>query len=177
MANLHKIIRLLPQLDLTELAELEQRVKLLKATGHAVASAAGTPLESDESLVLHCISELLQRLGLGYSTLALLQKSVTEKLQDGHSFRDKVPGLMLFLQRQHPRRTGQRALLAYGLELMYFDYLHGGGVISHKTLMANIHRIPLVLDNHFPGYARANLLHLIVDQRRHRQLTTPAAAE
>jgi hypothetical protein len=166
MSNLHKIIPLLPKLDLAELVELEQRVKLLKQTGHAVAAASGGELESDESFVLRAIAELLRGMGLGSVSLPLLQRTVAERLEDGHSFREKVPGLMGFLRQQHPSRVGQHALLSYALELLYHNMLHAGFSLSYRTLMANIHRVPMVLDSHFPGYAKLRLLGCIVDKQR-----------
>lgn len=163
MTTLLKIVRLLPALSDTELIELVARIKSLREVGHALVGV-GASVASDEQLVLDVIGQQLARMGVEYPPAALLLLAARKKLADGHSFREKIPPLMQFLSRAHPTLIGQRAILALGVELLYRDITARGLVVTHRTLMAHIHRVPPVLDRHFPGYARAGLLGWVVDK-------------
>jgi hypothetical protein len=159
---LQKIVELLALLSPLELEELQQRLKALRQFGSA--TPVSVSVESDEAFVLGCISELLQRLGAPASTL-LLQRAAAERVRDGSSFREKVPPLMQFLARAHKDRRGQRALLCLAIEMLWLHMLDVEKVVlSYRTLMANIHRIPGVLDRHFPGFARNGLLPFVVER-------------
>jgi hypothetical protein len=159
MDPLTKIVRLLPQLDANQLDQLVIRIKALQQFG----TLAGPPA-SDEHFVLNAISETLHAHGADYTAVAVMRKVVTAKLEDGHSFRDKIPGLMAFLHMAHPSTVGQHALLLLGLQFLLLDMRKRGGFVSYRSLMAQIHRIGPALDAHFPGYAQAGLLRLAVER-------------
>lgn len=164
MTPMHRIIRLLAQLTPAELDDLSERIKALRQFGSSVP--VGYVVQSDEAFVLGCIGEVFTGLGAP-TTILLLQRAVAERVEDGSSFREKVPGLMTFLGKAHPQRVGQRALLMLGLEFlverineeMAFD----GPILSYKVVMANIHRIPGVLDLAFPDYFAAGRLSWVID--------------
>jgi hypothetical protein len=168
MTDLARIVRLLPRLLPAELAELSARIKALQQTGHAVVTSGD--VESDERFVLDAICEALRAVGTDYANVGLLARAAGDRLEDGHSFRDKVPALMTFLATAHPTRIGQRAILLLGLQLLLLDMRRAGLPLGFKLVMAQIHRIGPVLDAHFPGYAEAGLLRKVLAQRR----TVPA---
>lgn len=158
-----EIVRLLPQLDSSQLAKLGQRIKALaQFTGNGQGNGDVHP---NESFVLDAIAKTLHNDGADYSAISVMRKSATLKLADGHSFRDKVPGLMEFLNQAHPEFTGQQAILLLGLQFLVLDLRRYGHFVTFKTLMAQIHRVAPALDAHFPGYAQAGLLRWVTQRR------------
>ena len=79
------------------------------------------------------------------------------------TFAPKVRDLMPYIRAAHDQRSGQHALLRLGLQLLYDDMTDRQLAVSARTLLANIHRVPAVLNKAFPNYAKAGLLHWVVD--------------
>jgi hypothetical protein len=150
---LTSIIRQLPSLSDAERNVLLKRLKALASLGPSNVEVAG-----DNMFVLGCVAELLSRHGIEHASAPVLAR------QADREFEGKLPELLSFLEKAHPSRSGQRALLMMGLDLLYRDMAERGLPVSAGTLLRHIHRIPATLNKHFPGYARAGMLGWIVDR-------------
>jgi hypothetical protein len=160
MDPLTRAVRLLGQLAPQQLEELRQRIVALQQFGSATLSDG--PPQADELFVLNAIADTLRTQGYDYTAVGVMARDAAAKLADGHSFRDKVPGLMQFLANTHPNTVGRQALLLLGLQFLVLELRKRGTLVTYKTLMAQIHRVGPALDAHFPGYASAGLLRWVV---------------
>lgn len=168
-SDLVKIVKLLPRLSTPDLDELMKRINALRQFGSS--SAGDADYTADESFVLDAITRTLRSDGTSFPSLLMLQKAVTEKLDDNSSFRDKIPGLMAFLRVARDDRGGQQGLLLLGLQLLLLDLRRAGIAVTYRILMAHIHRIGPVLDAHFPNYFAAGLLGSVIEPSATRKLT------
>jgi hypothetical protein len=64
------------------------------------------------------------------------------------------------------KMVAKRALINLAVQLLHTNIVDMGVAVSARTLMAQVHRIPSVLDKAFPGYAQAGMLHLVVRPER-----------
>lgn len=168
---LDKINALLPRLNRDELRVLSGRIKALIELTPEDGSIASNIAADDESLVLGCIAEQLSRMSVEFVSVAVLrnQRGIA-------SFRSKLPGLMKFVSSGGRNRIEQRAILMMGIELLYDHLVKQQLPITAWLLMSHVHRIPSVLNDAFPGYARAGLLSWIVKKRQSDGQTTKAVA-
>lgn len=157
---LDRILPLLDQLSAEELSKLSQRLKALASVSAAVPAVANEESQPDADFVVSCAAEALAGIGAEYPVRFQLQQACKS-----NAFREKLPGLMRFFRAAHPQRAGQRALLVMAFGLLYEDMQERGYVCTVNTLIAHAHRLPAVLNRHFPGYAQAGMLHWIVKGR------------
>jgi hypothetical protein len=163
MPDFLKLFKQVTELDVAQQDELITRIKAFRSVGgNGISSGVA---ESDESFVLRCLTEFMNRRGDNV-TFGLMQRWATPQLATGGLLREKIPGLMAFLSKQHSQRSGRRALLMIGIELLYIDLEKSWSVpVTAPALMSRLHFLPRIFDKHFPGYAQAGLLHLIVEAR------------
>lgn len=157
--SMAEINDLLPKLSLDELRLLLGKVKVLIELTPIDNSPAA--IVDDETLVLSCICEQL-----GHVAAEYVSKEALRSHRGIAAFREKIPGLMRYLAATSESRTEQRAILRMGIELLYEQLTEMNVPASARLVMAHIHRVPSVLNNAFPGYARAGLLHWIVNKKR-----------
>lgn len=153
----------------SELDRIEAAIKALRAIGgEPRASLANESISlpavgmSEETMVLSCICDVLSSMNVEHFGIEVLRK------RTGAAFREKLPGLMRYLKRAHPKRSGQRALLHEGIGLLYQELTASRLPTTASTMANHIHRVPAVIERHYPGYARGGLLRWIVDSRRKR---------
>lgn len=156
------IMDLLPQTTTHEQSQLLAYLKSLAAIDPAQATlplTLGKSKNDDADTVLNVIYEVMKQGGLEY---------FEPNLQDtGHykSFAPKCPPLLAWIKTAFPTQNSalhERALLRVGVRLLYEDIRRMGQAVSLRTLMAQIHRVPAVIDAAFPGYAASGLLHKIL---------------
>ena len=153
MSYLQDVVKILPKLTRAELLQVRARVEAL--TQHP--ASADTRKDRKETLVLQTIVSALAARGIDYAPIASLRNHGNLAL-----FRAKLPPLFAYLDNVSPRES--RVLLRLGVDLLYADLLEMGVPVTGRTLMNAIHRIPGVLNKHFPGYAEEGLLSLLVNR-------------
>lgn len=156
---LNQIIGLLSSLDKADQDKLYARLKALRGFDKASANATPAPANADADLVLEVISSTMQGMGLELTPPSQL------KLTLGYNaFAGKVPALMGFIRQAAPTRLQQRVLLSLGIRLLYDNIVEAGYPVSSRHIMAQIHRIPSIFDQNFPGYSRAGLLSMLISR-------------
>ena len=158
MTKLVKILEDLPGLTDAERQQLLMSLKALCSFGPSsqVTNEAGQ--DDHESFALSCIADSLASLGVEFTTAPMLRSS------SNAGFRAKVESVMVFVSKVCKTRSAQRALLLLGVELLYSDISRLGLPASARMVMRHFHRIPSVLNRHFPGYAASGLLGFVVDK-------------
>jgi hypothetical protein len=159
--GLKQVLPILPSLRRDELERLAGAVKAaLGVSGYAAPSAAADDVDSDEALVLGCITEFFSKRGLEFQHPAMLRRNLSRSMP---AFCAKLPSLMQFMRRAHGKRGGQRALLCLGLRLLYDSLTRSGWAVDSRVLANSIHLIPSQLIRAYP--AGVDYLRLVVDRR------------
>lgn len=157
MPLIDDILAQLPQLTPDELARVHQATGALQSITAPTASVTTIP-DNFCAMTLDTIVAVLSKMGVEFSYPSQLQKSPAFP-----SFRDKLPGLEQFIrQAAGTNRNKQRAVLYMGVDLLYRDLVEMGTTTSSRLLLSHIHRVPSVINKHFPGYARAGMLMWII---------------
>jgi len=155
--TLQSIIAELPRLSEAERGQLLQAIKALGSVSPVETSLAS---DTDQEMILSCISQVMQEEAGEYPFWHMLRQAAKSA-----AFRAKVGPLMQFIRSVSPQRTVQRGVLVSGYRLL-FKHMHSRGyVVSARTLLAHTHRLPSVLNQAYPNYARAGMLHWIVRGR------------
>lgn len=155
ISPLQEIIAQLPKLSGEELDQLASRIKALRSLHGEVAKAVAWDEVEDLDMILHCATEVAQSLGADMSSSFQLRQAAKHSA----GFRDKLPPLLRYLRQACPTRAQQHALLCLGFRLLHRDMTRMGIVVTARTFLAHVHRLPAVIEHSFPGYARAGLLH------------------
>lgn len=154
--NLNNVLHSLDALSPDELETVRAKATMrLKTSTPTTSAHARTGSNTD--LVLDAIVEVLSAMGVEYVNASILRKSASFK-----SFNEKMPELFLYLEKITTQRVERRAMLRLVIELLYQDLARMNVATTARTLMSHAHRIPAVINNNFPGYADAGLLHWIV---------------
>jgi hypothetical protein len=155
---LRELVAMLPRLSRSELEQLSLRLKSMLQFN----SAPTATMVDDLDFVLGCVAEVMRQSAGDFPAMAVLRNAAKSV-----AFQDKLPGLLAFFRAHDGNdRKVQRALICIGFELLYDDMTGMGLVVSANTLLAHAHRVPAVLNQAFPGYARSGLLHWVVRERR-----------
>lgn len=158
MSNMERAVALLPQLSAGELEELRKRITALLSIGVGVRHDRGASKETiNETLVLRAIVDTLAGLGVEHTSEAMLRTS-----SEMPAFRKKLPGLLAYLDGVEESYIHRKALLGLAVKLLYDDMSHQGIPVSARVVVRHLHRIPAVLNRHFPGYAQSGLLRYII---------------
>ncbi len=153
--TLAMILAALPGLSAEELQQLAGHVQLLRQ--HQTRQGPGSVDDDDATMVLRTLTETLTHLGIEFTPPAVLRSS-----SQFPAFRRKVPALMTYLAQAGQQYLVQRALLITGIELLVAVMQRRGTLVSARSVMNEIHRLPGVIGKSFPGYAEAGLLKCIV---------------
>ena len=157
------ISQTLPELSQKELRELRARIDFLLrgrpgwAPKPMNGNGAGNGAQDPVLMVLEAIHRLCRDHGLESRPLEALRGS------HGYpSFAEKVPQVLSSLGAKEFTVLELRTLLRLALGLTLEELTHMGVPVSASVLMNHVHRVPGVLDTHFPGYREAGLLKLVV---------------
>lgn len=116
-------------------------------------------------LMLEAIADITRRNGNDMTPPHRLRKTPNYK-----EFKQKHDeGLSEFLRDAVKRnRVKLRALVWLSVKLLYRHLVEMGVPVSARMMMNHIHRIPSVLDDAFPGYARSGLLGIVIKEEDRR---------
>ncbi len=158
-SDLQRIIEVLPHLDHNELMQIHVRVgSLLKnsiGAGSSHKSSKYTePNNIDSMMLVEVICDVLSARGLD------IHAGMLRKTADFG--RMKTSKLSKYLDRSGFNHTEMRFFMKIGVKLMVSDLEEIGVPVGGVTLMRHIHRIPLVIERAFPGYADSGALYMLV---------------
>jgi hypothetical protein len=145
----------LPELDKNQLAELQSRFKLLGSLGqkeHVGKSDFGNRL-------LAAVCEVMRKNQVETPTVNMLQKTAAYA-----NCRGKLDNLSEFLELVSKSKLVQDAVLKEGINLLYYDLVGWNVPVSSHTILKQIHRIPSVLNRHYPGYAQSGVLNKLTKE-------------
>lgn len=155
--------RLIPLMTEKHHKELIQSINALRQlSGKSSIHAESAPEVKVNDWTLIEIAELLTARGIEQTTPFMLRKrcpSIT-------AYNEKVAGLMTYLDSVP--KVQQRALFRMGVVLLCNNLAEMGTPISGMSLMNHIHRIPSLINQAFPGYARFGLLSKIIRAKETR---------
>lgn len=144
----------LPALTAVQLSDLSTRIKLL---GKTVSKEHSGKQEFGDR-VLQAICIVMKRNNAETPSVNVLRKSSAYV-----SSRDKLDDLATYFEGLSKAKLVQDQILKEAINLLYFDLINWQGIaISSHTILKQIHRLPSVLNRHFPGYASSGLLTKIV---------------
>lgn len=144
---------------MSEIAQLPpaERLKLLQQTKALVGAAPIDQIEThDDLFALRCICDMLRDSGTETFGFERYKKHAQWR-----SFCAKVPAVLQYVRQAGSQRVMQRKVLTFGLRLLYKQMTRDGYPVTGITMLAHFHRVPAVLEQAFPGYAKSGLLGLI----------------
>jgi hypothetical protein len=163
MAAYDQVVAALPLLTSEERGKIAERLKMLNALAPG-KSLVSSPDSLDQPSAGGIAEELLDAI-----CATVLQTSGEKIAPFGlrrapqfRSFKEKAQALEGFLHKHALTRSERRALLHIAIGLLYDVIREEGHPAAARTIMAQVHRLPAVLDWQFPGYAAAGCLRLIV---------------
>jgi hypothetical protein len=156
----------LPTLSQKELRDLRARIDFLLQGDPAKTQhnehhngSNGDQQEGREDpalMVLAIIHRLCRERGLDARDVSRLKGSSSYA-----SFAGKVPDVLNSLGKESLSTIQLQTILRLGMALVLDQITSMGIAASASVLMGHVHRLPGVLDQHFPGYRQAGLLKLI----------------
>lgn len=150
VSDLQTVLRILPTLSVEDLAHVKQRLAMMNSV-----SSVDVKLVYP-TMFLDVICEVLRARGVEFTYAAQLQKSTQYP-----AFAKKVPGLLEYFGTVK-NVVQKAALVRVSVGLLYDNLIEMNVPVGSRTMMAHIHRIPNILNKHFPGYAQSGLLSMIV---------------
>ena len=154
--HVSEILKVIPTLSIDEINKIQSGIQAAKALG--VNGTAHEESNSDTDLILSSISDTLLSMGTENCNPWILKRSSQYK-----AFKEKVPYLIKYLDRAGIKtKINRQAILSIAIKLLYQNLIDMNQSPSSRTLMAQIHRIPAVLNQHFPGYAGACMLSWVI---------------
>ena len=163
MTRLEQILQDLPRLTAEQRSLIADRIKFLNSAGTVLTMPTVTEQARDDDAAdwaLDVLLETMQRLGVECPFKPAIKKS-----SQYAAFRQKVPGIVAWMSRSVKKRNQRRALFAMGVGLLYENMVEMEVAVSARSVMQHIHRLPSVINQAFPDYARAGLLGFIVGDR------------
>lgn len=172
--SVEKVKGLCKSLSSDELRDVRDFCSLLISAGPSVVvknAVATNAADEMVTTILDLIVEVMVSEGADVMTRTML-----EKTGDFAAFRRKIVGdrgtqtlenrygsLHSFFKTVIARnRVKRRALIKVAVRCLYQDIVRMNGAANARTMMAQVHRLPAVLNASFPGYAKAGILHLVV---------------
>jgi len=160
--NYDSISKAIKKLNPSELARLRSEITALLSlrSGRADHDAHEEENVSDTRFGLWAICDMLQRNGLEYGSVAMLQRH-----RDFAQFKIQYEGVNKFFGKAKLDKVQRRSLYQIGLKLLYENLVEMGIPVSAVTMMHHIYRVPSLINQQLPGYAQSGLLKLVVAQR------------
>lgn len=112
--------------------------------------------DGGEGITLDALCEVLSSQGVEH-----VSKTVLLRSQNIRTFRTKLPAVFKYLDGI-VSRVERRAILILAFRLLYDDLLAQNIPISSGVMIQHVHRLPAVLNKHFPGYAQSGVLRMLV---------------
>lgn len=159
LAKLQQQINDLSDADWQRLVNGRKALKSLNGTDQQDPNV----MDDADGLVLDALTSTLTRLSVEHASIYFLRKHPHYSL-----FKTRCSDLMPFFRAAVATRNEQRLLLELAMELLYKELTEMGIAVSCRTMMNHVHRIPAVLNKHFPGYAASGLLSWILKTTRKR---------
>ena len=156
MANLPDILGQLPALPKADRDAIKARLIALDTLD--TSPSINSPSTSQDGVVLHAICDFMRQNGLENPPIASLTKS-----PQYHAFALKCPQVISYLGSLS--KLERETLLFIGIGVRYDNLCEMGVVVTARTLMSHIHRLPGALNRSFPGYAKSGYLKLIVRKK------------
>ena len=153
LSDLQDIISRLPFLSAEELDKLHHRIKALQGSSESVVNKVNGTLDAD--MVVNTICSVLNAHGIDCAKYVIRKEG-----QIG-----KIKLVLEFIGKAVKKRIEQENLLSIALDLLWQDMNNQRIPTTGNTMLRNLHLIPAVINRHFPGYAKAGLLKLIVGER------------
>lgn len=153
-AELDDVLTALRGMGATDLAEVEKRVAFLRRTSEPTRNEGLDFARYVVDIIIEVLRE--QALPLPRTTANLASRS------DWQAFSDKAQVIERYLLRSGLDRQGRVVVLKMGVRLLTKRLMAEGRQVSFNILLANAHRIPVMLNREFPGYAQAGLLHVLI---------------
>lgn len=161
---------MIDQLTRDELREVREYVSLMLSQGGASTPARERVRTNDEDfarIALDCIVRVMRARGADVRSVSVLERS-----QMHASFVRKFvgeedeEGLVAYFRRIIRRNKIERtAFMHVAINCLYDELIEMDKTVSATTMMAQIHRLPAVVNRCFPGYARSGLLRLVVTNK------------
>lgn len=156
-----KIVSQLPSLTAEEKTYVLGALKASNVASGVAAGALGEQVlkvgrqaDVDATFVLDILCRRLASLGVERANPNALIKA-----SQYQSFKTKVPDLMQWLKDAGcTTRHLQSHAIGMGFELLYKDNAARGFQVGSRPLMAQVHRIPNIINQQFPGYGSSGLL-------------------
>lgn len=151
MTTAKEVLGLIAQLSPEEMRKLRQALRYIKVEEEVQPG-------DQPSDTLAILANVLKKAGLEFRDLGSLRRS-----QYFPAFRDKSEKLWEYLEMASSDKTKQMAILSFGIRLLVDNIRSMNYVpVSAHVVMQQIHRVPSVLDQAFPGYAEFGLLGKVV---------------
>lgn len=151
---LQDIISQLPFLSSDELDKLHQRIKTLRGSSEPKIKKVNGA--ADVEMVKDVICHVLNTRGIMWSSKFIRTEGQL----------DKVKLIIAYVEKAVHERIEQESLLIVSVDLLWQDMARQHLPTTGNTLIRNLHRIPAIMDCHFPGYAKSGLLRLIIKQHQ-----------
>ena len=157
MTNVTDILSQLSALSPTERSTIRTRLSALDSLDDGPSN--GVQKQEHGNEVLHAICSFMQQKGLETTPASMLIRSPQYR-----AFATKCPLVIEFLGPLS--KLERETLLFIGVGLLYDNLCKMGVVVTTRTLMSHIHRLPGCINRAFPGYAGAGYLKRIVRRRK-----------
>lgn len=153
------LTRSLFRLDLRQLEAVEHRIKYLKSQKSKTMGIE--EVSGDEHWWIELVAKMMQRRGVDFSRPdAILRKINLPEL------RRKVQDLQPFLKMIGQPRSVQEAVISIGLDLLHNDLTKMNVPITSAIMAQHLDRLPTVIEQSFPGYAKRGFLPIIVQAQK-----------
>ena len=152
--SLKTILQEIPRLSVADRDKVRQALLACGSVGGDTPTPEAN-MSSMENMLLYAICEVVRSAQGEFVT-----PSVLSRMSNMASFRRKVPTIEGWLKSQKMRRNEEQALLITSVHYLYDNIVNMGRAVSAHRLCAEIHRLPSVMDEQFPGYARIGMLKL-----------------
>lgn len=160
--DLKTIEAAIPKLNDEELAKVEIAIAARRSIGGKMSKTETltTGLPPEVLMVLETLADFMKDNGADPAPAGMLAKT-----SNFSGFKKKVPAIVESMKASALKKNEARAVLRSAMSMLYERLTDQGLDTTSRRMMDHIHRLPALLDVHFPGYAKAGLLRLTV--RKH----------
>lgn len=149
-------LRLLQHLSSEELGKLREAIAALGTLHQAGGAppATNAPMGND---IAGLVADVLEAQGFGRMSIGQLQKAAPR-------YSEVSAQLWTFARQAMPdgRRVEHLAILRLGVRMLIKNIEAQGIPVSHAVLMRQLPRLPAVVTQGFPGWARNGLLGVVL---------------